>query len=229
MKKLFSLTLLGLFLISGSAFAAVTKAEGDIYADPYTVENSSGNWTLAGNHTVQGNQTITGNVTVSGTITAASGAVAGKKAVVVIAATPDTLSTTAAYNGNNSSITLARTGTTFLITGSGGVSGPIVLSLPGTNSTVLNVGGVGGAFTGEHYTFSCSTSQTIAIRTASGTDSTIYFGLNPGTTTRVTCAASSGSTIAVVGKGNVWYVTSMNIGVTNTGSTNGAGWTPGSF
>lgn len=151
MKKLFKLSafvLLGIALISGRAFAAVTHADGDKYGDSYTVENSSGNWTMAG------------NVAVQGTLN-------NKRPVVVI-------NDPAATAG---SVTLALSGDAFVLTapaaGKAYPSGAgMTLTLPSTNSTVA------GSFTGETFTFSTATGSTLSIRTASATDATIMYGVN---------------------------------------------------
>lgn len=197
MKKyrFMAFALLGLLLISGSAFAAVTHTDGDIYGDAYTVENSSGNWTYAGNQTVQGNSTITGTQTITGNVTM-SGTITGKRNVTVI-------STSA---GTPGVVTLAKSGYLFVLKPVGENVGGVgyTLSLPSTNSTT------GGLFTGETYSFSTATGSTLSIRCASATDATIYFGsVNA---TRVTSPASSGSTLTVVGSGRDWYITSMRGG-----------------
>ncbi len=199
--RFMAFALLGLFLVSGEAYAAVTHTDGDIYGDAYTVENSSGNWTYAGNQTVQGNSTVTGTQTVTGNMTV-SGTVTGKKNVTIINVPGDTSGT----------VTLAKSGYMFVLKPTGVAVGGVgyTLSLPSTNSTVA------GSFTGERFTFTTATGSTLSIRCASATDATIYFGLN--NTTRITSPSSSGSTVTLVGTGNSWYIESMGTGA-STGGT----------
>ncbi len=209
MKKLFKFSvfaLLAIFsLISGSAYASVTHTDGDIYGDPYTVETSSGNWTLAGNHTVQGNSTITGNLTVSGTVTETGLIGGGKKNVTLLSSTASTVGT----------VTIAKSGYVFVLTAPGD-SANYIVTLPATGSTAS------GLFTGETYTFTTATGSTLAIRVPFSTDSTIAYGATggyngAGNTLRMTSPASSGSTVTVVGTGRGWVIGSMS--TPNTGNS----------
>ncbi len=135
--------------------------------------------------------------------------------VVVIADTPNTLSTVGSYNQNNSIVTTTNSGSAFVLTapGSSQAGASFILSLPGTHNTVS------GSLTGLTYTFSTATGTTLAIRTSSSTDSTIIFG--PVNCTRITSPASSGSTVTVVGNGSTWFIASIG--------ANGSSWASGSF
>lgn len=174
MKKLFrfsAFVLLAVCLTFGSAYAA----DGDVYRDAYTSEDSSGLWTFT-------------NVNSIGM----------KTNLHVIDAPADT----------TSSVTAARTGNMWVLRST---TGPAV---GGVGYTLL----LPTAANGLTYTFTTATNQTISVK-ASGTDQIAY---GPSGTVRITSAASTGTTVTLVGNTSVWYVKSISSD--NSGGTNI--WTP---
>ena len=233
-NKIFAL-LLGLALFSSSAYAAVGVTNNNAKrkqtpAASTTVQSQATNINFMGFpqqyfdgsvYTVDGTSAGATGGTIDGAYIGGSSpsTIRFKREVYVVSATSSTLSTVADYNGNNSTVTLGRSGAVFVVKPAQGVV-PIVLSLPGTYTTTY------GSFTGETYTITTGTGNTVKLRTASATDASIAFG-PAGSQTAITSPASSGSTVTVVGYGNVWYIGSMNTGNTNGGAT--PSWTPGSF
>jgi hypothetical protein len=201
MKKLLTLLILGLF-IATSAFAAVgvkVKNTDGTSSGPFQVTDFSFN--TPSTVSIQSFDGSTLTLDNSFYLTT----------LVNIAASADTLSTTAAYNGANSAVTPAKTGAMYVVVPTA-TNDTLVLSLPGTYSTTI---------TGLTYTFAVASGKTLAVRTASATDSIIYYGV--ANTTKITSAASSGSTVTLVGQQGspgAWYVKNMA-----SGSDKGNTWT----
>lgn len=129
-----------------------------------------------------------------------------KKTVHVIATSSNT----------PSSVTAARTGNTWILTGTGGAVGGVgyTLTLPTAASGLI-------------YTFSTSTAQSLSVRAATSTDLMLW-GNNVGKT-RFTSPASTGSTITVVGATNRWYVTQMDTPVSGSPANGHDDWTGGTL
>lgn len=142
-------------------------------------------------------ESSTGNWTMTGTV--------ASKTPTEIVTTP---------SATTSTVTSAKSGYTFIVTGSAGT-----------------VGGAGWTFTlptaaaGLEYTFISATNQAVSVRGASATDIIIYGGYV--NNARATSPASTGCTLTVVGGTSRWYVKEMDVpaGPANTKQN----WVGGSF
>lgn len=131
-----------------------------------------------------------GNWTYSGNITAASGTIVAKAPITVIDAPSDTTST----------VTAAKTGHTFVLRAA---TGPAV---GGVGYTLLLPTSASGLI----YSFTTATNQTLSVKAQSGEKILVGAGAS---VNRITSAASTGTTVTLVGGGSgQWYVRSMSYG-----------------